>query len=195
MGVVGLPFDQILYYQLVQRNIDYLATFDGDGDGTLTLADLDAAPPEIRGQLVAGDAIIPAIDADGDGAIHLEREVRPFLTQASGFDDYPDLAIPDLPDLIRSVEANGTVTERLPAFDGPVLLMNGRNDFQTTAENAEVADAALADAGHPDHTLLLYDGLGHTFNPTGLYEGAFGPPERRVLDDLTAWLRDRAGLD
>ena len=44
--------------------------------------------------------------------------------------------------------------------------------------------------GHPDHTLITYPGLGHTYSPVDRWLQLFGPPEDYVLSDLVIWLKD-----
>jgi uncharacterized protein len=198
MGVVGLPLREILYYQLIQRNLDALLQFDQDGDGLLTLSEAQALPADTQSQVLTEGHFADGLDANRDGKLNVTAEVEPALRADTNWDDYPNIKAgepdPDLVRLIVSLEVNGTVTERLPAYRGPVLLMNGRNDSQTVTRNAEVADAALARSGHPDHTLKLYEGLGHTFNETGIYEGAFGEPVPEVVRDLASWLKQKARL-
>lgn len=82
-----------------------------------------------------------------------------------------------------------TVTQALPRFPGPTLLLNGENDLQTPARAALAADAAVAAAGNRDHRVVIYPGMAHTMNITPKFTPEFGEPDRQVVDDIRGWLR------
>jgi len=44
------------------------------------------------------------------------------------------------------------------------------------------------EVNHPDHTLIVYPGLGHSFHPSKNWIQPLGPMEEVVLEDLYAWL-------
>jgi alpha-beta hydrolase superfamily lysophospholipase len=72
---------------------------------------------------------------------------------------------------------------RLPALTLPLLVMHGTGDRIVPAEGGKSVDAL---ASSPDKTLILYEGFFHEL---------FNEPDadrRRVLDDLAAWLDERA---
>jgi alpha-beta hydrolase superfamily lysophospholipase len=81
------------------------------------------------------------------------------------------------------------VTQALPKFAGPTLLLNGENDLQTPARAAIVADAAVAAAGNRDHRLVLYPGMAHTMNITPRFHPEFGEPDRQVVTEIQGWLK------
>jgi alpha-beta hydrolase superfamily lysophospholipase len=72
-----------------------------------------------------------------------------------------------------------------------ILLMNGENDTQTAVQQAFLVEQKLNEANHPDHTLITYPGLGHTFHPSPLADTIFGPVPQYVLSDVHRWLTDR----
>ena len=64
----------------------------------------------------------------------------------------------------KDIARHPTVSQALPKFAGPTLLLNGESDIQTPARAAIVADAAVAASGNKDHKLVIYPGMGHTIN-------------------------------
>jgi hypothetical protein len=78
----------------------------------------------------------------------------------------------------------------LPLYCGPVLLLNGENEIQTRTNGAIATDAALTRAGHRDHQLITYPGLGHLMNLTSKYSPGVGNPDEAVIKDVTSWLAE-----
>ncbi|GAA2881322.1 alpha/beta hydrolase [Actinoplanes cyaneus] len=194
MGVVGGTPREILYYQAVGRTLGQLhEEFDADGDGRLTPAEvtngLIGQPAEAAGQY---RAILtdPATDADHDGVLAIDAEIEPVVHAAVGFDQFPNLpgTSARLAEYITDLTRFKIPSQTLPRYDGPVLLLNGQTDIQTVVRGAVVADAALAAAGNPDHTLITYPGVSHLMNVTPEYQPAPGNPDPAVLRDITTWL-------
>lgn len=80
----------------------------------------------------------------------------------------------------------------------PILALNGSLDLQVDLEqNLGALRETLAAAGHPDYTLTPYEGMNHLFQRAttgavaeyGAIEETIAPI---VLDDLTAWILERA---
>ena len=75
-----------------------------------------------------------------------------------------------------------------------ILILNGENDSQTPVQQAFTLQQKLTDVNHPDHTLITYPNLGHSFYPSSQWSTGIGPIEPYVLADIYAWLEDRSGL-
>jgi hypothetical protein len=75
-----------------------------------------------------------------------------------------------------------------------ILLLNGENDTNVPVQQAFLLQQRLTDVNHPDHTLITYPNLGHSFNPSSQWSTGKGPVEPYVLADLYAWLEARSGL-
>lgn len=194
MGVVDGTPREVLYYQTVGRTLGLLhEEFDFDGDGRLTPAETangligQSEPVAAQLRALLSD---PATDADGDGEVTIDTEAEPIVRAAVGFEQYPNL--PGMPEGLAEYLVDfgrfPAPARELPRYAGPVLLLNGQSDIQTPVRGAIVADAALAGAGNPDHTLITYPGVSHLMNVTPEYEPVPGNPDRAVLRDLTAWL-------
>ena len=69
-----------------------------------------------------------------------------------------------------------------------VLIMVGKNDSQTPVEQGVLLQQRLTEVNHPDHLLVTYPNLGHTFSPSNEWVTSIGPIEEYVLQDLFEWL-------
>src|SRR5918999_6413341 len=54
-----------------------------------------------------------------------------------------------------------------------------------------ILEQRLTEVNHPDHTLITYPDLGHTFAISPQWSTGLGPVEQNVLSDLHTWLSDR----
>jgi hypothetical protein len=132
---------------------------------------------------------LPGIDPNGDGYISLIDERLPLWNQTFEYittADYPgSIWIQSHFDL----EKNLDLIDDVPAS---VLILQGEEDTQTPVSEALLLEQRLTEAGHLDHTLITYTGLGHTFYPKeGLLQW-LGPIQDNVLYDLADWLNDPA---
>jgi uncharacterized protein len=75
-----------------------------------------------------------------------------------------------------------------------VLLLSGENDSSVPVQQAFLLQQRLTEINHPDHTLITYPNLGHSFNPSSQWAMGDGPIEPYVLADLYAWLEAHSGL-
>lgn len=82
------------------------------------------------------------------------------------------------------------------AFSGPVLIVNGANDIQVSAErDAMNLDAALRARPNDDHQLLLIDGLSHNLKPVqGPADPGFaGDVPAEAMKGITDWVQLKLG--
>jgi pimeloyl-ACP methyl ester carboxylesterase len=201
MGVVGSNIRELITYQLFGVRLAQLHDeFDVDGDGQLTYREsvdgLIGQPAELvtyyREVLLSGGKLNRRTDRDRDGELAIDAEVGPILRKKSGIDNYPNATDipPDISAYLVDIDRFNDVSEDLPRFDGPTLLLNGENDVQTPARSARIADAAIAAAGRTDHTVITYPGVGHAMNVTSKFTGSYGEPDAAVLTDIRRWLGD-----
>ncbi|WP_370944248.1 alpha/beta hydrolase family protein [Amycolatopsis sp. cg5] len=199
MGVVGSDIRTLLTYQLFGKYLAQLhQEFDLDGDGSLTRTEisngLHGQPADLvayyREVLLAGDEINPGTDTDHDGTLSIDTEVSRVVRIKSRIDDYPDVEGLSEWNQRWAVDFGRfpNVTQDLPKFDGPTLLLNGENDVQSPARAAHAAEAALEKAGHRDHELITYPGVGHYMNIASKFTGGPGPLAPIVLKDIGRWL-------
>jgi len=128
----------------------------------------------------------PGFDLDGDGFLNATGELRPRYamyfeymnqTQFQGNWYQSHFALDGTLEVIGDVPAS-------------VLILHGEGDQQGPVSEAFLLEQRLTEVGHPDHTLITYPGLGHTYYPVDRWLQLFGPPEDYVLSDLATWLKD-----
>ena len=200
MGVVGKPIKDLLTFQIYGRLLLQMHDeFDVDGNGRLTATEaadgLVGQPREVADQfrsvLLDGRKVSARTDRNRDGQIAIDAEAGPVLREVTHIDDYPN--IPGLDEYTIAYATDlarfPTVTQALPRFTGPTLMLNGENDLQTPARVALVADAAVGAAGNKDHRIVIYPGMGHTMNITPRFQPEFGEPDEQVLSEIQSWLR------
>ncbi len=200
MGVVGLPVKELVTLQIFGAKLLRLHDeSDVDADGHLTYREAvdglvglpKAEADEYRKILISRDRVNPRTDTNRDGRLAIDAEVGPIFRKATKIDSYPDLPIVEKPvrAYLRDIARYPTVSQDLPRFDGPVLLLNGESDMQTPARAAQVADAALTAAGHRDHQLIVYPGIAHTMDRSPKFAPRYGAPDKVVMDDIRHWLK------
>ena len=69
-----------------------------------------------------------------------------------------------------------------------ILILQGENDIQTPKQQAFLLQQKLTDVGHPDHILITYRNLGHSFYPSSQWITGVGPIQQYVLADIYSWL-------
>ena len=181
----------ILHYQIIERSVETFEEIDTDRDGYLTTQEVASLPLVLAEQLIengTGEWLwIPGIDTDGDGYVSIGGELVPLWDQTFDFlttAEYPGSK------WIQSHFALETNLDIIGNVTASVLILQGEGDSQTPVGEALLLEQRLTEVGHPDHALITYPGLGHTFYPR---EGALqwlGPIRDYVLSDLAAWLKD-----
>ncbi|HEY0535890.1 MAG TPA: alpha/beta fold hydrolase [Actinoplanes sp.] len=202
MGVVSGTPREVVYYQAVGAGLGQLHDeFDFDGDGLLTADEVTkgllgqpaGTAQQLRPLLLDGvhdDKVNSRLDANGDGKLAIDAEVRPAVEAAAGFAEYPNLtnAPKGFADYLVDIARFPTPAQDLVHYHGSVLLLNGQTDIQTRVRGAIVTDAALTTAGNRDHKLITYPGMGHFLNVTPQYNPAEANPDPVVLADIGKWL-------
>jgi alpha-beta hydrolase superfamily lysophospholipase len=90
---------------------------------------------------------------------------------------------------LYSSTPNLDIISKVPSTTS-ILIMHGQNDSQNPIQQASLLQQRLTEVRHPDHTLLTYPNLGHSFYPSSEWQTGIGPIEQRVLEDLFGWLSD-----
>jgi alpha-beta hydrolase superfamily lysophospholipase len=209
---------EIMFFQMVDRRIIYVEeVVDTDDDGLMSVEEVSAtfetplvylSPQPPQGLLDPQTNFTdwyPGIDANEDGFIGIHEEYEPLLLQIFEFVT------------TFTYHEKGGVTLELVAqnpFDNPwmeehyalepnvalignvsasILILQGEGDTQTPVGQAFLLEQRLTEMEHPDHTLITYPGLGHSFYPLpSPWIQPLGPIQEYVLSDLAAWLKDSA---
>lgn len=170
--------------------------FDRDADGALDGAEIEAALAHKRGAGLAGWR---DHDADRDGRLAPAEVAATYDARYAAFAG--SLAALPATQLLTPTPWLGPAPAawwrehfaHAPAGDGwkgrrtPVLVQHGEADPITPyVTEAAPLEAQLAAAGHPDHRLVAYPGLDHSFR-----DAAGASQAASVFGDLVPWLAAR----
>ena len=134
------------------------------------------------------------------GYISIDKQLNPLLIKTyentTAFNPSKCNNIGVCPILLRSLFSltpNLSIIGNVSKSIG-ILILNGENDSQTPVQQAFLLQQRLTEINHPDHTLITYPNLGHTFYPSSEWLTSIGPIQPYVLADLYAWLEAHSGL-
>ena len=126
----------------------------------------------------------PGLDANNDTIVEIDQELIPFalaLFEQTAEDPWLQSHREIAPNLI-AIESLRPTTR--------ILILQGEEDNQTYLEQALLLEQKLTQMKYPDHMLITYPGLGHTFHPAQGLLQPLGPIQDYVLADLHTWLKD-----
>ncbi len=194
-GPVAYSFAQTFQQQFPRVGLPYLTRF-ADSGGQLDLKSVQAASSDDGGLLARSFALYlldptsatprlnPYIDVNKDGFVNLKLEATPAM--AFYFQDDPQF----LGGYASALTLPGLIA-LAPKLKTRMLILQGEADANTSVEGSRVLEAALSQ--HPDHTLRVYAGLGHSLGAAkDVTDDDFRPMSAQPLEDLTAWLKARS---
>jgi uncharacterized protein len=125
----------------------------------------------------------PGLDANNDTVVEIDHELTPFALAL-----FTQMAADPWLQSHKEIASNLVTVESLGPTIG-ILILQGEEDNQTYLEQALLLEQTLTQMKHPNHALITYRGLGHTFHPAQDLLQPLGPIEDYVLADLQAWLK------
>src|SRR5688572_11348916 len=197
MGSAATTMADLAYYQKVGVVLDYMhQVLDKNGTGSISVQEAIQDP-------LVGRFVVANFGNDTTTEfIDIEREVKPLLEKAlEEFTNADVNARCDNPEgcpiwfnSAVNLEPNLSVIGNMSKSTS-VLMLNGENDPLTPVQQSFLLEQRLTEVDHPDHTLITYPGLGHTFAISPQWSTGLGPVEQNVLSDLHSWLSDRNNND
>jgi uncharacterized protein len=213
MGVAAQNLRNIIYFQIAYQPLLFVKQIiDKDHDGALSLSEVasrindsaaDATTKAEANSLIDKDNKTgqyvwePGLDADKDGILNIDKELKPWL-ESNVLASFPTGKCTSLEPCriwlksVFALQPNLNVIGNLSS--NSILILNGENDSLTPIQQAYLLQQRLTELNHPDHTLITYPGLGHSFSPSSPWSTTFGPIQPYVLADLYAWLEAHSGL-
>jgi uncharacterized protein len=125
----------------------------------------------------------PGLDANNDTVVEIDHELTPFALAL-----FTQTAADPWLQSHKEIASNLVTVESLGPTIG-ILILQGEEDNQTYLEQALLLEQKLTQMKHPNHALITYPGLGHTFHLAQDLLQPLGPIEDYVLADLHAWLK------
>jgi uncharacterized protein len=203
MGSAATTMADLAHYQKVGIVLEYMhQVLDKNSTGSISVQ--EAIQDPLVGRFVVAN--FGNNTATTTTSIDIERQVRPLLEKAleeftmadvNARCDNPE-GCPTWYNSAVNLEPNVSVIGNLSKSTS-VLMLNGENDPLTPVQQSFLLEQRLTEVNHPDHTLITYPGLGHTFAISPQWSTGLGPVEQNVLSDLHRWLSDHnnglRGLD
>jgi uncharacterized protein len=193
MGSAATTMADLAHYQKVGIVLEYMhQVLDKNGTGSISVE--EAIQDPLVGRFVVvnfvNDTTTEFIDIDRQVKPLLEKELEEFTkADVNARCDNPE-GCPIWFNSAVDLEPNLSVIGNLSKSTS-VLMLNGENDPLTPVQQSFLLHQRLTEVDHPDHTLITYPGLGHTFAISPQWSTGLGPIEQNVLSDLSRWLSDR----
>ena len=193
MGSAATTIADLAYYQKVGIALEYMhQVLDKNGTGSISVQ--DAIKDPLVGRFVVAnfgnDTSTDFIDIDRQVKPLLERELEEFTeADVNARCDNPE-GCPIWFNSAVNLEPNLSVIGNISKSTS-ILMLNGENDPLTPVQQSFLLEQRLTEVDHPDHTLLTYPDLGHSFAISPQWSTGLGPIEQYVLSDLHRWISDR----
>jgi len=195
MGSAATTIADLAYYQKVGIALEYMQqVLDKNHTGTISLQ--EAIKDPLVGRFFVANfgnntnATTAFIDINRQVKPLLEKELEEFTkADVNARCDNPE-GCPIWFNSAATLEPNVSVIGNLSKSTS-ILMLNGENDPLTPVQQSFLLEQRLTEVNHPDHTLITFPGLGHTFAISPQWSTGLGPIEQYVLSDLHGWLSDR----
>jgi dienelactone hydrolase len=187
MGSAATTIADLAYYQKVGIALEYMhQVLDKNHTGSISLR--EAVKDPLIGRFFV--AYFGNESTTATALIDIDRQIKPLLEkELEEFTKSDVKAKCDNPEgcpiwfnSAASLEPNLSVIGNLSKSTS-VLMLNGENDPLTPVQQSFLLEQRLTEVNHPDHTLITYPGLGHTFAVSPEWSTGLGPIEQYVLSD------------
>src|SRR5919205_97664 len=221
MGAFAQNMSDLLHFQAVTLPVLYAQkVLDKNHNGLLSVqeASKDVTFQSIIGgnitlvltqNLPNGTRILnPKDNPDNDTYININTELKPALIeQAKSFFSPSKTATttaasnkctnlegcPIYSKSFLAFKTNLNTISEVPS-KANILILQGQNDTQTPVEQSFLLQQKLTEINHPDHVLITYPNLGHSFYPSSQWQTERGPIPSYVLAGLYSWLEAHSGF-
>ncbi len=184
LSAAGQNLKDLLYFQQVQRNIDWAREkIDLNEDGYLVQEEVDQFP--------ATNFPLELMDLDKDSRVSL-AELKALLV-AQHYNSLELMLKSPSKDWYQQHFELTPNYKTLASFEGPILLMQGEIDAQTPLSDALLIKSHLQASGHTALSFISFPNLGHGFSPhigKNKIIPTVGPMEPYVLEPLVDWMQE-----
>jgi uncharacterized protein len=213
MAPVAEKWRDMIYNQEVAHPVLYAEkVLDRNHDGLLSLSEASKNPvfTTMVGNLTlllettngTKQQLNSKYDTNKDVHISIDNELKPALVRVFENDTSPNASqlsakctdIYGCPSYGKSFSALGSVNSMIGnvTSNTGILILVGKNDSQTPADQALLLQQRLTEVNHPDHLIIVYPGLGHSFVPSNQWITSHGQIEEYVFQDMFEWLTSPA---
>jgi pimeloyl-ACP methyl ester carboxylesterase len=209
MAPVAEKWTDIIYFQEVAHPVLYAENILDKGHlGQISVKEASKDP--IFQSLVGGNlsqlllsqsnvtdnrnGTLPEQNNTNDDLISIEDVLKPALVREYENETSPNasllsakcIAIFGCPSYGKSFSALGSVNSMIGnvTSNTGILILAGENDSQTPLEQALLLQQRLTEVNHPDHLIIVYPDLGHSFAPSNQWIDSHGQMEEYVFQDI-----------
>ena len=213
MAPVAEKWRDMIYNQEVAHPLLYAEkVLDRNHDGLLSLSEASKNP--IFSTMVGNLTLLlentngtkhqlnSKYNTNKDVYISIDNELKPALVRVFENETSPNASqlsakcinLFGCPSYGKSFSALGSVNSMIGnvSSNTGILIMVGANDSQTPRDQALLLQQRLTEVDHPDHLIIVYPGLGHTFVPSNQWITSHGQMEEYVFKDIYEWLTSPA---
>jgi uncharacterized protein len=193
MGSAATTMADLAHYQKVGIVLEYMhQVLDKNGTGSISVEEASQDP--LVGRFIVAnfgnDTTTEFIDIYRQVKPLLEKELEEFTkADVNTRCDNPE-GCPIWFNSAVNLEPNLSVIGNLSKSTS-ILMLNGENDPLTPVQQSFLLEQRLTEVDHPDHILITYPSLGHTFAISPQWSTGLGSIEQYVLSDLYSWLSHR----
>jgi uncharacterized protein len=203
----------IIYFQEVAHPVLYAEEVrDRNHDGSLSLSEASKNP--VFSTMVGNLTLLlettsgtkhqlnSKYNTNNDVYISIDNELKPALVRVFENETSPNasqlsakcLNIYGCPSYGKSFSTLGSVNSMIGKVTSNtgVLILIGANDSQTPLEQALLLQQRLTEVNHPDHLIIVYPDLGHSFVRSNQWITSHGQVEEYVFQDMFEWLTSPA---
>ena len=141
---------------------------------------------------------LPEQNNTNDDLISIEGVLKPALVRNYENDTSPNasqlsakcLNVYGCPSIGKSFSALPSVLGMIGnvSSNTSILILEGQNDSQTPLQPALLLQQRLTEVNHPDHQIIVYPNLGHTYVPSNQWITSYGQIPEYVFRDMFEWL-------
>jgi hypothetical protein len=205
MAPVAEKWTDIIYFQEVAHPLIYAESIlakSHPGQISVKEASKDPIFQKLVGgnltQLLLNPTNVTEQNNTTDDLISIEGVLKPALVRGYENDTSINtsqlsekcIALYGCPSLGKSFSALPSVIGMIGNVSSKIgiLILEGQNDSQTPLQQALLLQQRLTEVNYPDHQIIVYPDLGHTFVPTNQWVTSSGQIPEYVLQDLFEWL-------
>lgn len=179
MGVASRNLYDILYYQLVERNLNCIRRLDDNHDGLIDKQEYE----ELKKYMAFN---FEEFDLNKDGVLSMDKEFSSVFQMGYYKSTLPYFLSTKWGKEHKELEPTYEIIGKVPSF---ITVVHGEEDQQTPISEAYLLVESLKKSKRSDYNLKIFPGVGHFFSPPagGRIPGlTLGP----VSNETINWLKD-----
>lgn len=184
MGVAGRNLYDILYYQSVERNLNYVRCLDDNHNGLIDKQEYE----ELKKYMAFN---FEEFDLNKDGVLDINKEFSSVFQMGYYESTLPYLLSTKWGKEHKELEPTYEIIEKVPSF---ITIVQGEEDQQTPISEAYLLVESIKKSKRSDYNLKIFPAVGHFFSPPtgGRIPGlTLGPISNETINWLKNYLLNK----